>query len=349
MKPAHLYIDGCSICQLHCPRCPATEMGYESSIGKGYLRFADFHDLIERNPFIRRVEFDTIGEIFLNPELLRIIEYAFKKGIEVSCNTGANLNTADPAVLEGLVKYRFHALTCSLDGVTNETYRRYRVGGDIDVVISNIKRINRYKQKYSSHFPFLKWQFIVFGYNEHELPAARKMAADLGMEFYPKMSWDEQFSPVKDREFVLAQTGWPALSRRELGEKTGQLYERSVCYSLWYSPRVNWDGRLLGCCWNVWSEFGGNVFSDGYLSCISNEKICYARQMLLGKAPARKDIPCSRCEIFKEICKSGKFLTGREVWSYLAMHSSAAYSIYRHAEFPAVKKILKRLRILSTG
>jgi hypothetical protein len=77
IKGKHISIDACSICQLHCPRCPQKTMDYilrfGSIIGKGYLKFDDFKDILLNSPEVRSAAFDNAGELFLNPEFLKII------------------------------------------------------------------------------------------------------------------------------------------------------------------------------------------------------------------------------------------------------------------------------------
>jgi hypothetical protein len=247
----------------------------------------------------------------------------------VSCSAGVNLNSVKPEVLESLIKYQFKFLNCSIDGATPDTYKIYRVGGNFDTVIKNIEIINQFKIQYNSKFPQLQWQFIVFGHNEHEIPLARKMAHDLNMKFYPKMNWNSNYSPVKNKKFVMSETGWSAVTREENEKVTGINYVRPTCLSLWYSPRINWDGRVTGCCWNVWSEFGGNVFIDGYIHCINNEKIEYAKKMLLGQVEPRSDIPCVSCDIFQKIKNTRNFFTRKEIFLYL----------YKQRIFKLVKKV----------
>jgi MoaA/NifB/PqqE/SkfB family radical SAM enzyme len=216
-------------------------------------------------------------------------------------------------VLEGLVKYRFRTLVCSIDGASPETYKKYRVGGDFEQVMEHIQRINHYKKEYQSEYPRLTWQFVVFGHNEAELPRARQRAAELDMKFQAKMSWDSDYAPIRNRAFVLEQTGWPAVTREEYEAVTGVPYMRQTCYSLWQYPNINWDGRILGCCWNSWKEFGGNAFEDGYVAAVNTENIRYARDMLLGKAEHRDDLPCSSCKLYLEMKISGNFLTKAEI------------------------------------
>jgi hypothetical protein len=71
---------------------------------------------------------------------------------------------------------------------------------------------------------------------------------------------------------------------------------------------INWDGKVLGCCVNYWGDFGGNAFRDGLTASVNTEQIQYARAMLLGRAPPRGDIPCTRCSEYKKMSKRGAWL-----------------------------------------
>lgn len=73
IKPNQLSIDANASCQLKCPTCPTTSKGYPPVIGSGYLKFDDFRGLLDDNPQFQRVELESRGEMFLNPELLQII------------------------------------------------------------------------------------------------------------------------------------------------------------------------------------------------------------------------------------------------------------------------------------
>jgi MoaA/NifB/PqqE/SkfB family radical SAM enzyme len=295
--PRIVRLEASSFCQLRCPSCPTTTGAIHPAVGSGFLRFDNFRTLIDDNP-IDHVELSNYGETLLNPHLLKILEYAASKAVAISISNGVNLNHAKDELLEGLVKYRVRHITCSIDGASPETYRVYRVRGNFDKVIQNIERINHFKHKHLSEFPKLSWQFVVFGHNEHEIPAARQMAAKLSMDFFTKISWDEKFSPIRDKEFVRAQTGELAVTRQEYEQMNGKTYLNAICHQLWDLPQINWDGKNLGCCRNFWGEFGGNAFADGFHACFNHEKMNYARAMLSGRESPRDDIPCSSCEMY---------------------------------------------------
>jgi molybdenum cofactor biosynthesis enzyme MoaA len=137
-------IEASSICQLKCPECPQTK-GKLEIIGKGYLKFEDFKKIVDNYPNFRNIELSNYGEMFLNLELKNIIKYAYEKNINLTAGNGVNLNAASEEMIRCLVKYRFKAITISIDGACNYTYKIYRRGGNSDRVIDNIKKINYYK------------------------------------------------------------------------------------------------------------------------------------------------------------------------------------------------------------
>ncbi|MFN3315474.1 MAG: SPASM domain-containing protein, partial [Raineya sp.] len=85
----------------------------------------------------------------------------------------------------------------------------------------------------------------------------------------------------------------------EFEKKEKKLYS-PACFQLWTAPQINWDGKLLGCCVNHFGDFG-NVFDEGLDNLLQSEKYVYAKKMLLGEAPDRKDIPCSQCNRYKKV------------------------------------------------
>ncbi|HKX10703.1 MAG TPA: hypothetical protein VJN67_21055 [Stellaceae bacterium] len=308
VDPTAIRLEAASHCQLRCPSCPTTSGAIRPAIGSGFLRASDFERLLDRNPQVRAVELSNYGEIFLNPELPEILRIGHQRDIKLTAQNGVNLNAISEGVLEDLVRYRLHSLTCSIDGATSESYARYRVRGDLAKVLEHIRAINALKRRHRSPYPLLRWQFVVFGHNEHEIPAARRMAGELKMDFTPKLTWDDDFSPIRDRDFVLRESGFDAATREEYRQSTGEDYARAICTQLWIDPQINWDGKMLGCCRNFWGDFGANAFTEGVRAAANSEPMHRARAMLLGRAPARDGIPCTTCEIYLGMRESGRWL-----------------------------------------
>lgn len=293
-------LDVSSKCQLKCPVCStATGLNKNNAIGWGHLKFANFKKLLDENPRLKHIELSNWGEIFLNPDLSDMLRYAHEKKVSLSAANGVNLNTVSDEVAECLVKYQFRLLNVSIDGATNETYKMYRVSGDLNKVLANVQKINAFKQKYISKYPKLVWKFIVFGHNEHELPLARETANRYGMEFMVKFNHTPDYSPVKDSDFVRSESGLGVSSREEYKIKYRRDY-KIPCAQLWGSPQINWDGKLMGCCANKYGDFG-NVFEEGLETLLNSEKVAYTKRMLMGFEKMRDDLPCRQCPTYKRI------------------------------------------------
>jgi len=295
------------MCQLRCPSCPTATGAARSVIGCGVLAFDDFRRIVDDNPRIVRIELSNYGEIFLNPNLLAMMEYAYARGVSLTADNGVNLNSASDEVLEGLVRFRFDSLSCSIDGAGAETYRRYRIRGDFQRVLDNVRKINDLKRRYRSPYPRVTWQFVVMGHNEHEITAARRLSQELGMRFLPKLTWDEERFAVHDKDHVRREIGYA--SREEFRTLHRRDYMHSLCQGLWDRPQINWDGKILGCCRNFWGEFGGNAFTQGLRQAVNGEGIRYARDMLLGRRDTRPGIPCASCDIYLNMKATNRWLS----------------------------------------
>ena len=115
---------------------------------------------------------------------------------------------------------------------------------------------------------------------------------------------------LEDEPSARAASGLDVVSFEDHFETTGSTLVKKFCHQLWNEPQINWDGKLLGCCMNTWSDFGRNVFKTGNLR---TERIEYAKRMLLGEAPARDDIPCTACGEYAAMRASDKWIRERDV------------------------------------
>jgi MoaA/NifB/PqqE/SkfB family radical SAM enzyme len=341
--PNKIRIETSTFCQLKCPSCPnaSGNDSFKKVVGHGSLKFSAFKKILDDNPWVIEIELANYGEIFLNHDLLEIIRYAYNKKVRLTAGGGANLNYIDERVIEGLVKYKFHYINCAIDGATNETYNKYRIKGDFNKIMENIKRINHYKVKYNSQYPLLTWQFVILGHNEHELPIAREKANDLNMVFRTKFTWDDDFSPIRDKDFVKKEIGLDITSRKEFKEQYGVDYGRPLCYQLWIQPQINWDGKMLGCCRNFWGDFGSNAFEDGLIPSLNNERINIARRMLLGKEGGREDIPCHSCALYLDMQAENSWLTMGEIYGRRTLREKMGEIVLKS---PILRPFAKELR-----
>lgn len=224
-RPRRVALDVSTVCQLKCPSCPTANGTIARSIGAGFLTLANFRKLVRDHPWVSDIELSNWGEVFLNRDLEPILRHAYQQHVAVRIDNGANLDRASERVLEALVKYRLRSLTCSIDGAGPDTYAVYRVNGNFDRVIGHVRQINAFKQRYRSRYPALRWQFGVFDHNAHEIGKARDMARELGMQFHPKLSWDDLYTEVVEAAHQFRRPA-PRLFHQPLGRLRQRLHQR---------------------------------------------------------------------------------------------------------------------------
>ena len=310
-------IDLSTICQLRCVECSTSKgITHNGIVGKGQFHYDDFVRFVSNNPQVKRIEMSNWGEIFLNKDIADIIKFAYENGVTLYCGNGTNFNDVDDIVLEYLVKYKVEYLNISIDGASQETYSQYRIRGNLEKVLSNIERLNYYKELYNSEYPKLSWQFIIFGHNEHELPTVKELCKKYKMAFNPKLNYSN-FSPVKNKEFVRKESGLGVADRAEYKEIHKKEY-KAPCYHCFVSPQINWNGKILGCSVNKWKTIGDiNEMS------ISEWENSQYYKTLVGILFERKDcpntIPCFYCPNYQKIKERPLTIEGlKEYMEYVA-------------------------------
>ncbi|MCP4265283.1 MAG: radical SAM protein [Candidatus Brocadiaceae bacterium] len=116
------------------------------------------------------------GEPLLNKNIWKMVAYAKNKiggNILVSSNGNAEFN-------EEIVTCGLDKIKLAIDGITQETYARYRKNGSLKRVLDLTKNIAAYRKRIGSHKPSIIWQYLLFDHNdsEEELIKFQQMATD---------------------------------------------------------------------------------------------------------------------------------------------------------------------------
>ena len=314
--PKNARIEACSLCNLDCRDCYMRKTLSGQIINNGYLKFLDFKNFIRKNPYIKNIELSLAGEIFLNPDLKKIIRLASFKKINLTAFNGVNFNSVSDEMLELLVKYKFKGITFSIDGATNETYKVYRKNGNFDKVIENIQKLNDFKKIYKTKFPILQWQYILFKHNIKDAQSAIHIARDLNMaSIYFKEPWNKEVTKF-DSDLLQKFIPFKPFFDKEF-QKILKDNQYDLCFQPWLSPQINWDGRLLGCCCSTNHDLGINVFDMGLKKALKSPSMEKMRALLTGKIIKNSDIACKYCFKYQNMQKKGKYLNEKEIFKKL--------------------------------
>ena len=178
----------------------------------------------------------------------------------------------------------------SLDGISDESYTDYRVGGDLDKVKNGIRYLSEALRKENST-TLLELQVLVNSRNEKELKKISSFARENNASIrYKSMqlncgNGDEGLLPSGNKY------------RRYRWGESGLKIRRGIslsCYRLWTNPVITWDGLVVPCCFDKDGEFVmGDLKSQSFSEIWLSDRYRNFRQRLLHNR-AGVDI-CSNC------------------------------------------------------
>ncbi len=253
--PTILQVEPISRCNLECTICPvATGLGRPA----GSMGLDMFQGIVdELRDSLLAILFWDWGEPFLNPHAYEMIRYAHRAGIKVISSTNGHVFAsgahADEVAASGL-----DALVFSVDGISQETYQRYREKGRLDTVLEGIRQVVAARRRSGRTTPIVNLRFIVMKHCEHEVPLLREFAQGLGVDvltlrkfhFVPGTTGGRgPETEVRDRAgggLVPSESRFQ-LPRLAQDTKAPVRVARNPCRNLWNCPTVHWDGTVCSC------------------------------------------------------------------------------------------------------
>jgi MoaA/NifB/PqqE/SkfB family radical SAM enzyme len=292
--PYILFIEPIYYCNLHCPLCPREKHPEARSDDKSRLPL----DLLEKifdeiGDYLFQCQIFGNGEPMLDwPRTKRVIEMAHRRRIYTLVSTNCTImmpKMADEVVTSGL-----DYMICAIDGVSQETYEKYRVGGRFDKAMAGMKMLIEAARRHKSS-TVLEWQFLVHHYNHHELARARAMAKEMGIFI--------RFSPIggigeeeEDQENWLA----PSSDWQQNRETPGKPLHDFHCYWLWRSLVINSNGNLARCPGFSNIAQMASLHEHSIMSVYNGADSQRSRQLFREEAPGPGGFPspCCNCTFY---------------------------------------------------
>lgn len=271
--PHYLLVDPSTICQLRCPTCPtgqeneSRKLGTKVTFRNRTMLAVDLFDALlhELGEYLFQVTLYNWGEPLLNKNLPEFIKKAQALDIYTEIHTNLSLPLSDPFIDE-LLGSGLGSLSASIDGFSQETYQTYRRGGNFELAKGNLERLIKARDRLGLKTDII-WNFLVFSFNEHEIPATQNYCSDMGITFNRREAFitNPDWLPTyrKNEANLQALQVIPASPAQESASKKPQPLpqkSRSTLPCAWhynYSV-VNADGSVSPCCapWEQKFDFG---------------------------------------------------------------------------------------------
>ncbi len=226
--PSDLYIEPTNNCNLNCVMCPRKL----SSRKIGYMDFELFKKIIDESVQYGKRGVITLhkdGEPLLHPQLGQMIAYVKEKMAAHILRLSTNALLLDEVRSKELILSGLDAITISLDGTNEETYRKIR-GGDYHKVVNNTLRFIKIRNDMCRTRPWVTLQMI-------------KTADTVGQISHFKELWRPVADAIEIKEFLNWGGTIPAEEVR-----LPNLDSREPCLDLWTYLTINWDGYGSICC-----------------------------------------------------------------------------------------------------
>jgi len=268
--PRWYYIDIGNICNLKCPFC-STGNGVTPAREKGLMKLEDFEVILGKiEGHAEVVCLFNWGEPLLNKNLLPMISLLNERGIRTHLDSNLTLRDFDDAEAEAIVRSGLSSLFASIDGITQESYEKYRVDGSLKRALANLRQLVAAKKRLGSQSPGLIWDFYLNRYNEHEIEDARTLAAQIGVDIWFKpLSCPDDFQAELTRQGHFFDAPPSVAELHPLHEKMGSVQLHSQLHSICRQPFsvgvINWNGDTFPCCVVSGKEFKlGNLIEQSF-------------------------------------------------------------------------------------
>ena len=325
--PAHIQVEITNACNLRCQSCHR-DLLYPKTTTMTFKQFKKIFDEIK--PV--KINVSGLGEPFLNPDIFKIIRYAKAHGALVNCATNLTLvgNKIDEIINSGIDQ-----LKVSVDAATSETFLKIRGFDLYDILVDNIKKINKMKKKQGVSHPVVRFNYALQYDNIDELLLTIELAKELDIKtmFIQYLAYVDRedrkrklvgdltknklMTVLKEAELLTKRYGITTnidMWKREFeffwnNMLPGQYFspEDKPCYFPWFSSWIDADGTVRPCPvipWRIGVAEMGNVFlKESFRSIWNNEAYCSFRRVhACGKRPVevcRTCVPVSLSSIFK--------------------------------------------------
>ena len=281
------------------------------------MSLQDFERLLNNvGPQVRVLALWNQGEPTINDKLPEMIRIAHDRGIYTMTSTNGNLmlrrNLVNRIIDSGLDELIF-----SIDGLTQETYQIYRIGGHLDVVVEGMRQVRSRRDELNRKKPRIIMQWLPMKHNEHEIPRLRKVVAQWGADKV-EIKTTQIYTDEQADQYLPELEELRRYERRSQRWETKRTYQS--CKRLWFSTMIDWNGTVVPCCFDKDEDFQmGNALTQDFAEIWHSASYNDFRRELITKGRVKEMcrncteglksyyIPLDKLERFAEEHPSGHF------------------------------------------
>lgn len=274
-QPGIFTIETTLACDLRCPECAIG--GGMIKRSKALMSFEQFKIIADKiRPYARYVYLHIWGEPLLNPDIFRMISYTARFARTNISTNGMSL-TREKA--EALISSGVSEVIVSIDGVSQEVYEQYRVGGEVRKAFEALAILNEVNVQHGGRVA-ISPQFVVFRHNQHEMEEFSQRCAVLGLQASFKAPYLRTGSRFSYGDF-------PEFQRSQFDDVTQLRTAMRECQNPREVFTVLVDGSVVICCHDYAGvTCFGNIFRQEVMAIWNSPEYAGFRKAIMeGRAP----------------------------------------------------------------
>lgn len=278
--PGILVVDPTNACNLRCAGCDFQNDSRLIARPRNFMAFELYKKIIdELKDYIILAFLYMSGEPFLHKDIFRMIQYAADHNIAVIISTNGNFRILDYA--QSIIKCRLYRIIFSISGTTQKVYEQYHHGGDLALVLENIRNLVLAKKKMGVYHPQIYLRYLEIDGNQYDRRNAEKLARLMGVDRL-EMRMDNK-RLVKNKRRNKPIYGVPKAKARN-----------NFCFWLWSTFVVKPQGAVVPCCFDYFNlPTLGNIKDSSVWDVWNGPRYLSFRKEILS---GRHKIPsCTRC------------------------------------------------------
>jgi radical SAM protein with 4Fe4S-binding SPASM domain len=263
-KPYSMSLEPTNYCNLRCPECPSGNNSLNRA--KGFMEVGLFRKIIDQTAgHLTWLMLYFQGEPFLHKELFEMVRYADNKNIYTCISTNGHFLT--PQNCKKIIESGLDRIIVSIDGADKETYKKYRVKGDLQIVKEGINRLAEEKKKRQAKAPYIVVQCLAFKHNQHQLKEIKTISRKLGAD-KTDIKTAQLYNYAEKKRLIPDD---PHLSRYEKTADDRLIIKNKLknkCFRIWNSCVIGFDGQMLPCCFDKKTEHPmGDLKDNSFKEC----------------------------------------------------------------------------------
>lgn len=259
-NPLFLHIEPTGACNLKCTMCPRT-----ASITRElrHMKFETFKMICDAvDPIF--IAFVGFGEPLLNPAILDMVRYSFKKGITARISSNATMLNAGRS--RDIIRTGLQQIWFSVDSPGKDNFEKIRAGADFEDTMAGLKEFMTIRKEEQSGI-VVTVNFTITKDNVHEVPAMVRFCHD-ELKIKPTFARGYGYDIAEQQARALRNTPeiqqhledgvraaegcrWRDVARNLktiIHDLRFPLDGQGPCYFPYYVVAVAWDGKVSPCC-----------------------------------------------------------------------------------------------------